>query len=282
MTTFDGSGFPKTNWIIENVGVNSGNMGTITDFTGATWRNNAHNGGSGYPSGWSNLGNADFVNPSGNTAQDFELQDVSPWIDAGTNLGTATDYNGSAIVNGTRDIGAFEFGGTAAPSPTCSDGIQNGDETGIDCGGSCTACPVGNSPPTAINFVDSPTDNRIIRFNENTVNPTAEMETIDPDAGETFTYAVVPRDSNDDSQFFSIVNGNELRLNLTPDYENPVDYNSNNIYACNVRVTDGAGNIYVEDMVMYIDDLDDGESPQEILNRNFEGRKKLKNQILWD
>jgi hypothetical protein len=25
-------------------------------------------------------------------------------------------------------------------STTCTDGIQNGDETGIDCGGSCTAC----------------------------------------------------------------------------------------------------------------------------------------------
>ncbi|MCB0641844.1 MAG: T9SS type A sorting domain-containing protein [Phaeodactylibacter sp.] len=25
--------------------------------------------------------------------------------------------------------------------PTCSDGIQNGDETGVDCGGSCPACP---------------------------------------------------------------------------------------------------------------------------------------------
>lgn len=27
------------------------------------------------------------------------------------------------------------------PSPTCNDGIQNGDETGVDCGGSCVACP---------------------------------------------------------------------------------------------------------------------------------------------
>lgn len=25
--------------------------------------------------------------------------------------------------------------------PTCTDGIQNGDETGVDCGGSCAACP---------------------------------------------------------------------------------------------------------------------------------------------
>jgi hypothetical protein len=28
-----------------------------------------------------------------------------------------------------------------ASAPTCSDGIQNGTETGIDCGGSCTPCP---------------------------------------------------------------------------------------------------------------------------------------------
>jgi hypothetical protein len=28
-----------------------------------------------------------------------------------------------------------------ATTPTCSDGIQNGDETGVDCGGSCDPCP---------------------------------------------------------------------------------------------------------------------------------------------
>lgn len=30
---------------------------------------------------------------------------------------------------------------TTGPGNTCSDGIKNGDETGIDCGGSCTPCP---------------------------------------------------------------------------------------------------------------------------------------------
>jgi hypothetical protein len=30
-------------------------------------------------------------------------------------------------------------------TPTCDDGIQNGDETGVDCGGSCEPC---NTPPT--------------------------------------------------------------------------------------------------------------------------------------
>jgi hypothetical protein len=278
-TNFNTSLFPKTNWIIENVGIAAGNYNQGGGFSGTTSRNNSHNSGSGFPAGWSNLGSPNFVNAAGTVATAFKVQSGSPWINAGTNLGTALDYEGSAAV-GTRDIGAFEFGGGAAPTPTCSDGIQNGTETGVDCGGSCAACPVGNSPPTAINFVDSPTDNRIIRFNENTVNPTATMETIDVDGGDTFTYAVIPRAGNDDSPLFTIVSGNQLRLNLTPDFENPVDFNANNIYACNVRVTDSAGNIFVSDMVMYIDDLDDGESPQEVINSNIEKRKKIKNSLI--
>ncbi len=31
----------------------------------------------------------------------------------------------------------------STPAPTCTDGIQNGNETGVDCGGSCPACPTG-------------------------------------------------------------------------------------------------------------------------------------------
>lgn len=48
-------------------------------------------------------------------------------------------------------IGVLAFGMiTSLPSckkdddkATCTDGIQNGDETGVDCGGSCGACLVG-------------------------------------------------------------------------------------------------------------------------------------------
>ena len=48
-------------------------------------------------------------------------------------------------------VGVLAFGLiTALPSckkdedtATCTDGIQNGDETGIDCGGSCAPCLVG-------------------------------------------------------------------------------------------------------------------------------------------
>jgi len=39
------------------------------------------------------------------------------------------------------------------PTPTCTDGIQNGDETGIDCGGSCAnACPCEGIDLTVINI----------------------------------------------------------------------------------------------------------------------------------
>ena len=47
------------------------------------------------------------------------------------------------VQNGTEtgiDCGGSCTACTAAP--TCSDGVQNGTETGIDCGGSCTACQV--------------------------------------------------------------------------------------------------------------------------------------------
>ena len=45
------------------------------------------------------------------------------------------------IQNG--DETGIDCGGATCPTcpePTCEDGIQNGDETGIDCGGTCTPC----------------------------------------------------------------------------------------------------------------------------------------------
>ncbi|MDY8134847.1 PKD domain-containing protein [Aquimarina sp. 2201CG5-10] len=61
-------------------------------------------------------------------------------------------YEGTLSVDGKNiaDIGlatgAFDISNnwitiTRVQDPTCDDGIQNGDETGIDCGGSCEACP---------------------------------------------------------------------------------------------------------------------------------------------
>lgn len=39
----------------------------------------------------------------------------------------------------------FCVGGGSGPSPTCNDGVQNGNETGVDCGGSCSPCDTGGA-----------------------------------------------------------------------------------------------------------------------------------------
>ena len=55
-----------------------------------------------------------------------------------------TDAGGATLASG-GSFGSSEttnFCVTSGGGPTCSDGIQNGDETGVDCGGStCPACP---------------------------------------------------------------------------------------------------------------------------------------------
>ncbi len=55
---------------------------------------------------------------------------------------TITDGNGNVLGSGgsfgSSETSSFCFGG--GPVATCSDGIQNQGETGVDCGGPCTAC----------------------------------------------------------------------------------------------------------------------------------------------
>ena len=52
------------------------------------------------------------------------------------NGGGASCFDG--IRNG--DETGIDCGGSCVPCATCDDGIQNGDETGVDCGGSCEPC----------------------------------------------------------------------------------------------------------------------------------------------
>jgi len=44
------------------------------------------------------------------------------------------------LMNGD-ETGVDCGGSCAACGPTCTDGVMNGDETGVDCGGSCPVCP---------------------------------------------------------------------------------------------------------------------------------------------
>ncbi len=58
-------------------------------------------------------------------------------LDGGVILASGGQFTNTETTN-------FCVGGGGPPPPTCNDGQQNGDETGVDCGGSsCPACPTG-------------------------------------------------------------------------------------------------------------------------------------------
>ena len=56
-----------------------------------------------------------------------------------------TDEYGNELASGasfnSTSSGNFCISVDNGPDPTCDDGIQNGNETGVDCGGDCAACP---------------------------------------------------------------------------------------------------------------------------------------------
>ena len=76
------------------------------------------------------------------TGGDFTLQSGSSAIGFG-DVWAASEYDFYGVYRGADvfDAGALEYDSAlSAPDPTCSDLTQNGDETGVDCGGSCPAC----------------------------------------------------------------------------------------------------------------------------------------------
>ena len=67
---------------------------------------------------------------------------------------SVTDSSGTLASGGsftTSEATPFCLGG--APAPTCTDGIQNGDETGVDCGG--TTCSPCVTPPTCTDGIQN-------------------------------------------------------------------------------------------------------------------------------
>ena len=58
------------------------------------------------------------------------------------------------IQNG--DEAGVDCGGSSCVAcPTCDDGVQNGDETGVDCGGSCTPCTTGGSEELGAHYFET-------------------------------------------------------------------------------------------------------------------------------
>ena len=98
--------------------------------------------------------------------------------------------------------------------------------------------------------------------NENITDPSATISIDTPETGESYTYELVPRDSYDDSGFFTVT-GNTATMDngssYTPDYETPEDAtNANNIYGFNMKVTSTSGATLTKDMAFRITDVVEG------------------------
>lgn len=96
------------------------------------------------PAPYAEITPADAYNGQCGASSDTPEFYQSVAFDSGRGILYATE----SVWTGTAEetvVHAYQIGeaDTAPPAPTCSDGIQNGSEAGIDCGGSCNACPTG-------------------------------------------------------------------------------------------------------------------------------------------
>ncbi len=86
----------------------------------------------------------------------------------------------------------------AVAQPTCTDGIQNGTETGVDCGGTCTPCQTGNQ--YCASQGNSVNDEYIARVQVGTINNASGAQlysnftstSTDLNKGSAYTLTVTP------------------------------------------------------------------------------------------
>ena len=147
---------------------NSGNNSGYGDFTGQSTNLNVGSSytvactpgftGSAYTEYWSVWidynGDLDFNDAgeqvgtgSGSSVVNINFTVPGSLADVTTRMRVAMQYSSTPPVCGSFQYGEVEdytvvIGGGS--EPTCNDGVQNGDEEGVDCGGSCPPCPTCN------------------------------------------------------------------------------------------------------------------------------------------
>jgi len=98
-----------------------------------------------------------------------------------------------------------------------------------------------------------PTD---LSLSATTINENVAVNTIignlsstDPDTGNIFTYSLVSGTGSDDNASFSIINDNQLSINVSPNYE------AQNSYNIRIRTTDQGGLSYEKALTISVNDL---------------------------
>jgi VCBS repeat-containing protein len=103
-----------------------------------------------------------------------------------------------------------------------------------------------NEAPTNLNL-----NNNVVMENVATGSSISLLSTIDPNEDDTFTYELVSGEGDTDNDHFSIINGNELSINFSPNYE------TKNEYTVRVRTKDQGNLSHEQTFLINIADVNE-------------------------
>ncbi|USD20857.1 hypothetical protein MJO52_17610 [Microbulbifer variabilis] len=93
-----------------------------------------------------------------------------------------------------------------------------------------------------------------IAFREDGSGALLTLSASDAD-GDSISYSII---GGEDQSRFLIENGNQLRFDSAPDFENPADSNGDNVYRVTVEASDGNGGQSTQEIVITVVDVNDG------------------------
>jgi len=108
-----------------------------------------------------------------------------------------------------------------------------------------------------ISYLNSPPSMNLsstISVNEG-VTEVVDVGATDAD-GDSLNYSLGSQDPSNDATNFSISSSGVISFNSAPDYENPSDYDTDNIYTINVSVSDGTETVK-QDIGIVVKDIED-------------------------
>ncbi|MFT4750212.1 MAG: hypothetical protein ACJAWN_001780 [Neolewinella sp.] len=166
---------------------------------------------------------------------------------------------------GSTETKNFCIGGNNPPAPTCNDGVQNGNETGVDCGGDCTPCDTGGGGCTDIDFAsdnfesnygtwnDGGSDcvrsrtrpiqgTRSVYLRDNTSSSVLTSDAFDLSSLEELTvdFSYYPYSMENGEDFWlQVDNGSDFQTVQT--WASGTDFNNNTLYNESVTITATGG-----------------------------------------
>ncbi|WOB44734.1 hypothetical protein HNI00_17435 [Thermoleptolyngbya oregonensis NK1-22] len=183
------------------------------------------------------IGNLSAIDPDGDIVTNFELIDSVNFPD-NASFEIQTGPGGPILV--LRAAADFETKNsyTIKIRATDPNGLSYEKEVVV-------AVTNVNEAPTAINLDPQSVDENVPIGTEVGI-----FTTIDPDFVDTHTYTLVSGTGDTDNASFTIV-GNQLRLNVSPDFE------TKNSYTIRVRTTDSGNLFFEQSFTITINDIDE-------------------------